>query len=1166
MRNRFAGVIYEAFIHQLTMGISDRFSFYALKKHGGIHTYFFVFLFMAFALWLRLEIAPVKAGLQYVTFFPAVTLAAIFGGYQSGLFATMVGLIFATYIFTPPYYSISIQVMQTSFWSNMVFLTDGIIISFSIEAMHRYRQKFEQELKDVKESEGKVKMLNEELTKTIAERKHVENFLVNESLRLQTLLDTASDGIHVMEMNGNIVMFSDSFAKMLGYSREEMTGLNAADWDIQFLPQNLSETFRTVLRQPTTFETKHRRKDGTIIDVEINAKGIELDGKSYLYASARDISDRKHAELEYRVILRSAMDGFWINDLEGNFLDVNDAYCKIIGYEREEMLHMKIKDIEALESPEDTARHIHKLLEVGYDRFETKHRRKDGTILDFEVSTNFVKAKGGRLFVFLRDISERKRTEIALKYAKEQADVANRAKSEFLANMSHEIRTPMNAIIGLGHLILNTDLSPKQRDYAKKIYESAHSLLGVINEIMDFSKIEARKLEIECLDFNVSDVLNNVSTAVLSRAEGKELEIIFGIDPNVPRSLTGDPFRLGQVLTNLLNNAIKFTERGEILLSLEADSFDGGNTVLRFSVTDTGIGMSEETVRLLFQPFHQADSSITRRYGGTGLGLTICKHLVDLMGGDIWIKSVLGHGTTVTFTLRFGLRSGGLAACPVPPPDVRGAKVLVVDDNATVRNILLKMLREYSFHAVAVDSGIAAIRELENATVEPYRVVLMDSKMSGFDGFETSARIKQNARLSGLPVILMAAMSDLEESDQKAEQIGIKTFLTKPVIPSILFSTILNALGCKDVLRPDTFLTEFRGNNGASRLRGSRILLAEDHPINQQVAKEIIESMGIEVHLANNGREVLDELKKTDAQYDAILMDLQMPEMDGYEATRLIREKWSAQELPIISMTAHAINEERQKCLAAGMNDHISKPFEAATLSEILGRFITPKHGDGAENRSRVGSDITNITPNIDNVPDISGIDVKSALNRLNNNIRLFGNLIREFCDDNIGTAEDLRQAVTLRDYDKAKSILHSLKGTSGNIGAYQVLYAVRDIEKSINSACTGNLDDLLNILGERLNKVISGAEAFRKATSNEEPPITGAFSPELFREKANRLVELLQMNDLAALEVFAGMKEVIVSSEFKMQIADIETDMKRLSFAAALEKVKKLSDELEHY
>ncbi|MBT8363427.1 MAG: PAS domain S-box protein, partial [Deltaproteobacteria bacterium] len=525
---------------------------------------------------------------------------------------------------------------------------------------------------------------------------------------------------------------------------------------------------------------------------------------------------------------------------------------ELSGYSAEEFMEGKVKWIERTH-PED----LDRLVEVIGDAVERKEVfdityrfiRADGQIRWVrEIGIYFDRGGGNVPFLdgFVLDVHEQKLSEEELKKAKVKADEATRAKGDFLANMSHEIRTPMNAVIGMSHLALKTELTPKQKDYLNKIQSSANSLLGIINDILDFSKIEAGKLDMESVEFNLDDVLDNLANLVTVKAQEKEdLEVLFATGSEVPRFLVGDPLRLGQVLINLANNAVKFTDSGEIVVSTELLKQDEAGLALKFSVRDTGIGLTEEQIGKLFQSFSQADTSTTRKFGGTGLGLTISKRLVEMMGGDIGVESESGQGTTFSFTANLGLGKETVKKRLVPSSDLRGMKVLVVDDSATSRNILQDILESFTFDVTLAASAEEGLEEIQRAdTDQPYEMVLMDWKMPGLDGLEASEQIKNQQNLSKIPAIILVTAYGREELMQRAEQIGLEGFLIKPIGPSVLFDTIMHAFG---EAVPETSRLAQKPEHDAEafeRIRGANVLLVEDNEINQQVAMEILQGAG----------------------------------------------------------------------------------------------------------------------------------------------------------------------------------------------------------------------------------------------------------------------------------------------------------------------------------
>jgi two-component system, sensor histidine kinase and response regulator len=772
----------------------------------------------------------------------------------------------------------------------------------------------------------------------------------------------------------------------------------------------------------------------------------------------------RDSQKKLQTIVDTALDAVVRMDTQGRIVGWNSQAETIFGWRRDEALGLPLET--TIIPPRYRAAHrqgMQRYIATGKGavldrRVELHALHKDGREFPIDLAITRIRLEDQEAYEFcgfIRDISERREREQKLVQANVMAEAANVAKSEFLANMSHEIRTPMSAIIGMAYLALRTGLSPKQHDYVSKIHHAALSLLGIINDILDFSKIEAGRLDLEQVPFFLDDVLANVASVTSQRAADKQLEYLFHVPPPIPRHLVGDPLRLGQVLINLVNNAVKFTPSGELELACtRLPDRNPGKAVLRFSVRDTGIGMTEDQVARLFRAFSQANGSTSRQYGGTGLGLSISQRLVQLMGGLIRVDSTPGQGSTFQFDLEFTL-SGLPEHAPVMPEALNGARLLLVDDSPMALGILTESLQPLPVRVDTASSGIQALAAISEADAagDPYRIVLTDWQMPGMDGIALAKRVKDNGALRKRPAMVLVTAFGREEVQRGAETAGIAGFLFKPIGQSALVDTLVA------LVAPDRAGGGGHTGSQAGTMRAAeeampgqrfaaRVLLVEDNSINQEIAAELMATLGICVDVAENGKQGLERLRQAGpGVYSLVLMDLEMPEMDGHEATRRLRLDRTFDALPVIAMTAHVLPDIRERCLAEGMQDYISKPIGPERLYAVLSRWLPQAGRDAA-----CGRELPYTAPAADAVPRIDGIDSERGLRHVAGNGELYVQLLDSFRLGQRHMADDIDAALAREDLAAASRCAHSLRGVAGGVGATAVEQAAQALELALES------------------------------------------------------------------------------------------------------------------
>lgn len=792
---------------------------------------------------------------------------------------------------------------------------------------------------------------------------------------------------------------------------------------------------------------------------------------------AKEIRERKRIQAELgklsRVVEQSPI-AVHISNREGIIEYANPFFSNVTGYDPDEVVGKKFGFLLSAKNPKYLLETFWETVNRGEIwKGEMINTIKSGEELWESVSVSPIFSPGGEITHFVtvkEDITERRRMMQEILEAKEIAESATRAKSDFLANMSHEIRTPMNAVMGMTHLALQTKLSRRQREYLGKIEKSAKSLLHVINDVLDFSKIEAGKLEIEATEFELDTLIDSIANILSVQVEEKGLELLFHVKPDVPSSLIGGALRINQILLNLIGNAIKFTQKGEIIVSINVLHQNEEKVDLKFAVQDTGIGLSINQQQKLFTSFSQADTSTTRRFGGTGLGLAISKNLVEIMGGEIGVQSELNHGSTFWFTLQLGKHEQEKSTQQkLLADDFRDMPVLVADDSKTSRDILEELLTSIGCKPDCVPSGHDALGKLNDPPDgEPYELVLMDCWMPEMDGLETIRRIREDHTLATLPAIIMVTAYGREEIMEQAEQVGVSGYLLKPVNQSLLFNCLMEVFG-HDTDDGDSGQQSLVINNSELlTIKGANILLVEDNDINQDVAKGLLQSIGLHVTIAANGLEAVELTRKQ--EFACILMDIQMPLMDGFTATQKIIEELGENHPPIIAMTAHALPQDREKSLDAGMVDHINKPIHPQELYRVLLKWVAQ-----VDQVPQIDTSLNDrVMENKTALMDLPGLTVQEGLMRAGGNQSHYFNLLKRFIDAHANAAAELRAGLNAQDIENSIMLAHTIKGVAGNIGAGDMAHTASQIEQSLREDPVSQFDqELVDQFQKEIERVV---------------------------------------------------------------------------------------------
>ena len=944
----------------------------------------------------------------------------------------------------------------------------------------------------------------------------MEDKLQKSEERFKELYESAPVGYQEYDVEGRITNVNQTGLEMLGYTHQEMDGEFMWKFNVEeeIVHQQILAKLSGTLPPGRNLEWTYRRKDGATFPVLIEDRLIrdekgEIKG---IRCTVQDVTERKRAEHKVRseraklsAMISVMEEGVVFADAENVITEVNDYFCRFVGKNREEILGKRIQDFHSgdlLRRLSDTIASFR----TGRESIPRVIQRRIGAaevIMRMQCIFRDGQYEGVLLNVF--DVTE-------LVQARRLAEEATRAKSDFLANMSHEIRTPMNGIIGMTELALGTDLTREQREYLGMVKISAESLLSLINDILDFSKIEAGKMELEEIDFDLRSTLENAADVLALRAHEKGLELTCHITPDVPTALAGDPARLRQILVNLAGNAIKFTDEGEVVIRVGIEEESKEGVVLHFRVSDTGIGIPPDKVGSIFESFTQVDGSTTRKYGGTGLGLTISRQVVEMMGGRIWVESpsqcglenadcgfergkseirdpkskIGGPGSVFHFTARFGLsRAGAGKPLMIPDLDLSNVRVLIVDDNATNRIVYHEMTSSWGLLPTTAEGGNEALLEIKKASEagQPYGLLLLDLQMPGMDGFEVAKRVKGGPPGQEMEIILLSS-SGQKGHAARCKEVGISGYLLKPVKQSELLDAIMLALGH----RAEEKIPVITRHTVMEARRRLKILLAEDNPVNQKLAAVILEKRGHRVVVVANGREAVEALDK--GRFDLILMDVQMPVMDGLEATRRIRNaergmrnsefkneslQSSMKRIPIVAMTAHAMKGDRERCLEAGMDDYVSKPIKAEEFLAVIEK-VTHESKDAKEEAGETSRALRTDEP-----PSKDVFDLARALEVVGGDRDLFKEISTMFLDGLPGYIGRIGEGVHNTDAALLEHAAHGLKGSVANFGAERAFNAAYRLEVMGRE---GNLAQAAPAFAELQNELGKLEDAMKQALS----------------------------------------------------------------------------------
>ncbi|MCF8045003.1 MAG: PAS domain S-box protein [Desulfarculaceae bacterium] len=892
---------------------------------------------------------------------------------------------------------------------------------------------------------------------------------------MQLAVDTTEDCVYWIRPDGSIRYVNQSALNQTGYAAREIIGLKVADIDLYVDPDNWKSTWQRLKREKVLrFETVHVTKDGLHIPFEVTANYIRIDRKEeYNFAVARNVSDRKQTERQIKKLSRAveySPASVVITDIHGTIEYANWKFTEVTGYSYEEVIGENPRILGSGHQTEEYYKTLWDTILAGKEwKGEFINRKKNGDIYWESASISPIKDEHGRIINFVavkEDITELKRLMQDLNEAKDKAESATRAKSDFLATMSHEIRTPMNAILGMGRLALDSGLNETQYGYVSNILSAADSLLSIINDILDLSKIEAGKMEIESVEFKISSVIEKIFNVIKFRAAEKGLSLVFYFDPRVPWVMKGDPLRLGQVLMNIVNNAVKYTESGEVTVSVKKLHSSGGSVTLKFSIQDSGIGMTEQQVSMLFQPFTQANGTISRKYGGTGLGLVIAKRLAEKMGGKIHVESSPAEGSLFTFTVPLEKVDTKDGEQPFLEK-LSGLNVLLIESRENSRKALSTNIEALGMNCCSAGEAGEALRIIDRfGETDTMDILIMDACLCKEDTVEVLKRLGADHQNPNVKSIVLHEFNAAEKARDMTAHMRVHGFLARPVTPLPLVNTILAVTGYGPAGNRENLDQNRRnGEKISEEGKGKRILLVEDNEIGRKVVSEFLTGAGFEVQEALNGEQALEMLEGL--RFDLVLMDIEMPVMGGIEATRRIRalEDEHLRHLPVVALTGHVMADFKEKCLAAGMNDHLEKPIRRELLYDMVEKWL--KRSDSPKD---------SVTGKADFDMDVPFIDVKTGMAFAGGKPDLYRRLLDSFVNDFHYAGRRIKEVLSRDERDRARQLVHSIKSEAGHIGAKSFAALCGDLEKVLadedGMALVTELNEFVSGLGQLLQSV----------------------------------------------------------------------------------------------